>query len=351
MDLSQVSRFRLDWITSFVAVAQYGGFSAAATALYRSQPRISIHVAELERALGVRLFDRSVHPAVLTPEGRAILPHARAVVAHVQELCDGAASDGTARGDVRLAIYPSAAAFLLPELLLELRRRHPHVKLVLREGPTVTLSEMLMTGEADLAVRPVLPPVPTDKLTHQTLWQEPLVAVVGSRHPLASRDGVELHALAGMSLITIGEGEEQASSQFETNLVFDQAGLSPHVVFRSNQPQTLVALVRRGLGIGVTNSLAMTTSNLDGVRLVPITDAHCPREVALWWRTDQPRSVAATAMHDMICGLPAPEGATGQAHTMAPSSSSGGPPFIRTTRVRKPAMKQTTPTTTNQLGT
>ncbi|MEQ7123323.1 LysR family transcriptional regulator [Actinopolymorpha sp. B11F2] len=351
MDLSQVYRFRLDWITSFVAVAQYGGFSAAAAALYRSQPRISIHVAELERALGVRLFDRSVHPAVLTPEGRAILPHAKAVLAHVQELCDGAASDGTARGEVRLAIYPSAAAFLLPELLVELRRLHPHVKLVLREGPTMALSELVLTGEADLAIRPVLPPVSTEKLAHKALWQEPLVAVVGSRHPFAGQDGVELDALAGMPLITIGEGEEQASSQFETNLVFEQAGLSPHVVFRSNQPQTLIALVRRGLGIGVTNSLAMTTSNLDGVRLVPIADAHCQREVALWWRTDQPRSVAATAVHEVVCGLPAPHGAAGQTHTMAPSSSSGGPPFIRTTRVRKPAMKQTTPTTTNQLGT
>ena len=259
MDLSQVYRFRLDWITSFVAVAQHGGFSAAAAALYRSQPRISIHVAELERALGVRLFDRSVHPAVLTPEGRAVLPHAQAVLVHVQELCDGAASDGTARGEVRLAIYPSAAAFLLPELLVELRETHPHVKLALREGPTLALNEILVAGDAELAVRPVLPPVSSDKLAHTVLWKEPLVAVVGCRHPLATQASVELHELAGMSLITIGEGEEQASSQFETNLVFEQAGLSPHVVFRSNQPQTLVALVRRGLGIGVTNSLAMTT--------------------------------------------------------------------------------------------
>lgn len=348
MDLTQVYRFRLDWITSFVAVAQHGGFSAAAAALYRSQPRISIHVAELERALGVRLFDRSVHPAVLTPEGRAILPHAKAVLAHVQDLCDGAASDGTARGEVRLAIYPSAAAYLLPELLLELRQAHPHVKLALREGPTMALDGLLLAGDADLAIRPVMPPVGGDKLAHQVLWQEPLVAVVAGRHPLAGQPHVELDELAGMHLITIGEGEDQASSQFETNLVFEQAGLSPHVVFRSNQPQTLVALVRRGLGIGVTNSLAMTTSNLDGVRLVPIADSHCQREVALWWRTDRPRSLATSAVHDVVCGLPVPPVID---QTIAPSSSSGGPPFMRTTRMRKPLMKATTPTKANQVGT
>ncbi|WP_084678036.1 LysR family transcriptional regulator [Actinopolymorpha alba] len=348
MDLAQIYRFRLDWIASFVAVARYGGFSAAAAALYRSQPRVSIHVAELERALGVKLFDRSVHPAVLTPEGRAALPHAEAVLHHVHELCNGAAADGSVRGDVRLAIYPSAAAFLIPDLLVELRQAHPHVKLALREGPTMALDELLLAGEADLAVRPVLPPVGSEKLAHAVLWHEPLVAVVGQRHPLATQTFVELDELAGMALITIGEGEEQASSQFETNLVFEQAGLSPQVVFRTNQPQTLVALVRRGLGIGVTNGLAMTTSNLDGVRLVRIADAHCEREVALWWRTDQSRSLAVSAVHEIICGLPEPSLA---AQTMAPSSSSGGPPFMRSTNARKPPMKATTPSSANHAGT
>jgi DNA-binding transcriptional LysR family regulator len=341
MDLTQVHRFRLDWITSFVAVAQHGGFSAAAAAMYRSQPRISIHVAELERALGVRLFDRSVHPAVLTPEGRAILPHAKAVLQHVQELSDGAASDGTARGEVRLAIYPSAAASLLPELLVELRQAHPHVKLALREGPTMALDELLLAGDAELAVRPVLPPVGTDKLAHHVLWQEPLVAVVGARHPLAAQGSVEVDELAGMHLVTIGEGEEQASSQFETNLMFDQAGLSPHVVFRSNQPQTLVAVVRRGLGVGVTNCLAMTTSNLDGVRLVRIADAHCQREVALWWRTDQPRSLAATAVHDVICGLAAPPvlADPGSDSPASPSRPAPAAAYLRSAKVRRPSLK------------
>lgn len=347
MDLSQIHRFRLDWITSFVAVARHGGFSAAAAALYRSQPRISIHVAELERVLGVRLFDRSVHPIVLTPEGRALLPHAEAVLLHVQQLCGGTPA-GSARGEVRLAIYPSAAAFLLPDLLVRLGRLYPQVKLGLREGPTVLLDELVLGGGADLAVRPVLPPVEGGKLDHSVLWDEPLVAVVRAHDPLAWQASVELNELAGLPLITIGEGEEEASPQFETNLAFDQAGLSPQVVFRSNQPQTLVALVRRGLGIGVTNALAMTTSNLEGVGLVPIADAHYQRDVALWWRSDQPRSPAVDAVRELIQTLPRPRP---PAQTIAPSSSSGGPPFIRRTSVRNPAMKATTPSTVNQLGT
>lgn len=308
MDLSQLYRYRLDWIASFVAVAERGGFSAAASALSRTQPRISIHVGELERALGVKLFDRSTHPATLTPEGRAILPYAQQVLENVQALADAAAgADGRVRGEVRLAIYPSASAFLLPELVAQLQSAFPDVKLSLREGPTRALDELLRNGEADLAVRPVLPPVSGGRLVHTVLWREPLVAVVAAGHPLASEPFVQIGELADMQLITIGEEEDRTSSQFETNLVFDQAGLTPHVVFRTNQPQTIVSLVRRGLGTGVTNCLAMSTSNLSGVRLVPIADTHCQREVALWWRADESRSPATKAVHDLISGLPAPQ--------------------------------------------
>src|ERR1700712_1815682 len=83
MEPSKAHSFRLEWVSSFVAVAHEGGFSAAAKALFRSQPRVSTHVAEFEHALGTKLFDRTVQPVALTPEGRALLPHAEEVLARL----------------------------------------------------------------------------------------------------------------------------------------------------------------------------------------------------------------------------------------------------------------------------
>lgn len=80
MDFGRIYNYRIDCIISFVAVAHHGGFSAAAKALYRSQPRVSSHVADLEQELGTLLLDRSGHPARLTPEGRALLPHAEEIL-------------------------------------------------------------------------------------------------------------------------------------------------------------------------------------------------------------------------------------------------------------------------------
>ncbi|TDW83236.1 LysR family transcriptional regulator [Kribbella sp. VKM Ac-2566] len=287
MDLGAMYGVKLDWIVSFVAVARYGGFSAAAKAVYRGQSRISEHVAELERALDVQLFDRTAHPPRLTPEGRALLPQAEEILRRVQNLSAG--------GAVRFGAYPSAAAWLFPQVV---RRLPDRIRLLLVEGPSVDLEAALVRGDIDLAIRPVHPLVADESLTHEILWREPLTAVFPENHPLASCPSVTLAQLAELPLISIGESD--GPRQFESHLAFAQKGLSPESTFRTNQPQTLLSLVRHGLGVGVTNELAVTTANLDGVRLIPIHDAGVERQVALFTRRDRPQSPALRKVVEVL---------------------------------------------------
>jgi DNA-binding transcriptional LysR family regulator len=112
--------------------------------------------------------------------------------------------------------------------------------------------------------------------------------VFAETHPLAGADSVSLEQLVELPLISIGESD--GPRQFESHLAFATAGLSPRSVFRTNQPQTLLSLVSHGLGVGVTNELAVSTANLTGVRLVPIRDAGVERQVALFTRRDRPAS-------------------------------------------------------------
>ncbi|MCI2417847.1 LysR family transcriptional regulator [Saccharopolyspora sp. K220] len=307
MDFSRVQNYRIEWLVSFVAVAHHGGFSAAAKALYRSQPRISSHIADLEQALGVRLFDRTVQPVGLTPEGRALLPHAQETLNRFEALVDAASGEaGSVRGEVRLAVYPSAGAYLFPLAVRQLWRTHPHLNLVLREGQTLDIGAALCRGDVDLAVRPLLPLVGDSGLACTPLWREPLVAMFPRGHGLASTEGVWLNQIVGTRLVTLGESSDERSHQFETDHAFAEAGLSPTIAFQTNQPQTLVSMVNHGLGVGITNSLAMQQANTDGVLCVPILDAHCHRTVALWWRADQPGSTAVEAVRTALLSLPRP---------------------------------------------
>jgi DNA-binding transcriptional LysR family regulator len=294
MDPTAAYGYRLDWIVSFVAVARYGGFSAAAKAVFRGQSRISEHIAELEKHLGLLLFDRTAHPVALTPEGRALLPAAEEILHRLGEF-------GSPRGQVRFGAYPSAAAWLFPQVA----RRVEMARLLLVEGPSIELERALVQGEIDLAIRPVHPLVASELLEHHLLWREPLVAVFAENHPLAKAPSVSLGELAALPLISIGEAS--GGRQFESHLAFASAGLSPESVYRTNQPQTLLSLVRHGLGTGVTNALAVTTANLSGVRLVPIQDAGVERQVALFLHRDRPRTPALQAVTDAVNAVEPPE--------------------------------------------
>jgi len=307
MEPTKASHFRLEWIASFVAVARHGSFSAAAAALYRSQPRVSSHIADFERTLGVKLLDRSLQPVRLTPEGRALLPHAEAIMRRLAILDEFSPDDdGAVHGEVRIGMYPSAAAYLFPPVVQRLRERHSQVTTLLREGPTLALEAMLASGEIDLAVRPLMPLASDRRLASTILWREPLVAVLPERHVLASARTVRLANLAKLDLVTIGETGGARQREFETDYAFAYAGLIPHIMFQTNQPQTLVSIVRSGLGVGVTNGLAMTTANLHGLRLVPVRDASCQRVVALFWRGDHPASAAVAAVLRVVTSAPAP---------------------------------------------
>nr|WP_281353628.1 LysR family transcriptional regulator substrate-binding protein [Phytoactinopolyspora mesophila] len=211
----------------------------------------------------------------------------------------------TVRGEVRVGMYPSVAVVLYPPLVQQLRRSAPGVTTLLREGDTLALETLLIDGDVDLVVRPVLPPAREDRLAYRQLWREPLVAVVPTGHPLSREPAVSLSQVASFPLVTIGE-PTSGVRQFETNLAFAQAGLQPAIAFQTNQPQTLAALVRSDLGIGVTNWLAMATTDCHGVELVPITSNAVERQVAVWWHNARVTSAATFLVRDAIAELQPP---------------------------------------------
>jgi DNA-binding transcriptional LysR family regulator len=304
--------YRLEWVTSFVAVADEGGFSAAALALRRSQPRVSAHVADLEKALDVLLFDRSCHPAVLTSEGCALLPHARTALAHFQELARAAADLREGRkGEVRLGIHREAAPFLVPRVMLRLRESRPGLRVRLRELTCRELDAALLAGDLDLAVRPVSGTPADAGLARRSLWHETLVAVL--RRGTAGLPGVPLSpsALAGRPLVVVSDPDAAPDAPDDTRAVFGPGGDEDLTVFRTSQAQTLVSMVQHGWGVGLVRPVSLCTSDLDGVEVVPVGQerkapyepgapgSHAvPRgmETALWWRADRPPSPARHAV-------------------------------------------------------
>ncbi|MCL2465495.1 MAG: LysR family transcriptional regulator substrate-binding protein [Micrococcales bacterium] len=255
----------------------------------------------------MQLFDRSYQPIQLTPEGRAMLPHAEAFLHQLEFLSQAADSLSDVRGTVRVGLYPSVSCWLFPRLLPLIGRLYPHVRLVLWEGQSADLSEALITGAIDVAVRPLVPLVGSGRLNYQVLWREPLVAIVAPHHPLARRPTVAPAELARYELVTVGGPEPLTTHLFEAELAFAQAGIRHTIAHQTNQPQTLINLARLGGFVGVTNMLSAQTADHVGVAILPIEGEVFTRTVGLWHRTDGAMSPSVQAVHDAVMRIGSPD--------------------------------------------
>ncbi|MEV8565189.1 LysR family transcriptional regulator [Streptomyces sp. NPDC051322] len=287
---------RLDWLVSFLSVIDTGSFSAAAEVVHRSQPRVSMHVAALEREAGVPLFDRDRRPVCLTDAGAVLAEHARAILRQLSGAeAAMAAHRGAARGVVTLGSYPSASVAFVPQLLERMARTRPAIKVVLVERSTLELDAALASGEVDLCLRPMTPP-PGPSVEYRPLWREGLIVVHRPDHPLAALpEPLPVASVADYPLITIGRLGSPDAMGFETYRAFRERGFEPNAVQATNQPQTLISLVRSGLGIGVTNLLAVSTADTKGL-VARKLDVPCGRRVAVLWSGTNPLTPAARTL-------------------------------------------------------
>lgn len=190
MDLRQLS--------ALLAVADEGSFSAAATALHTVQSNVSTHIARLERELRAVLVDRSA--GRLTEEGEAVANRARRIQAELDALvADVAALHDVVRGTVRMGVIGTTARWLVPLVLETMSQRHPQVQLFVVDATSTSLEPRLASGQLDVAV--VNLPLPAPDLNAEPLFDEDLVLVVPSDHPLANRDHVSLTDLDGLELL------------------------------------------------------------------------------------------------------------------------------------------------------
>jgi DNA-binding transcriptional LysR family regulator len=300
---------RLEWLVSFLAVVETGSFVAAAEVTHRSQPRISMHVAALERGVGLPLFNRRKRPVELTEAGKALSDHARTILREVEatETAMAAWRDG-ARGVVTLGSHPSASAAFVPLVLREAARSSPDVRVVLVECSTLELDEALTSGEVDLCIRPMTPPPARATVRHHVLWCEPLVALHPPGHPLAQlQEPLPVAEVAAHPLLSIGRLDAPETGEFESYRLFRERGYELEPVQATNQPQTLMSLVRHGLGVGVTNSLAARVTDTTGV-CVRRLEGGAGRQVAVCWDSARVPTAATRTLLQQIVQQPRPEG-------------------------------------------
>ncbi|ANB19588.1 LysR family transcriptional regulator [Dokdonella koreensis] len=174
-------RLTLRQLQIFRAVAETGSTVAAADRVALSQSATSVALAELERALDARLFDRIGRRLLLNDRGRALLPAAVALLDDARDI--EAAFGGAGRPDLRLAASTTIGNYVLPGLLAGFRAQWPEARLGLRVGNTLEVVNAVTAFEVDLGF--IEGPCRADAVTVIPWRQDELVVVAAPTHPLA----------------------------------------------------------------------------------------------------------------------------------------------------------------------
>jgi DNA-binding transcriptional LysR family regulator len=236
-------------LRSFVAVAEELHFGRAAERLHIAQSPLSQQIQRLERQVGVTLFDRNRRKVELTEAGNAMLVHARATLAQADLAADAARSAAAGHtGTLRIGFLASAALVLLPKIVPPWRASTPEAKLELVEGSSRDHITALREHRLDVAF--VRPPATADGLTADTVWCEPVVAVLPAGSLLARPDPLRLSDLRDEDFVLF---PRSSAPQFHDELVSAcrQAGFTPRVAHECSAMPTVVALVAAGLGVSL----------------------------------------------------------------------------------------------------
>jgi LysR family carnitine catabolism transcriptional activator len=297
------------WLRSFLAVADKSGFGAATLVLHLSQSRVSAHIAALEHALGVTLFDRKARPVCMTEAGELFRGHALTALLELQSGIDAARSTlDNLVAHVAIGSYPSVSSTYLPSVLRELTTKFPGVTVDLLEGTAATLEEMVVNGTADLVFRPLLPKMRESTLCHRTIWREDIVAVMRDNDPLARQARVSIGDLLSRPLIGNPSGSEEDGGGFDLRNTLGEAACRADIAYLTDQPTTLVALVRSAFGVGVINRLALHTTSIEGLTVRTIDSPTAYREVALHWTRRRADSTGVTSFLAAQRRAPLPPG-------------------------------------------
>ena len=269
-----------------VALADHGHFGRAAEACFITQSTLSTQVKKLEDFLGVTLFDRSLKRVTPTPIGREILQSARNILDEAERIRELAqhAQDPMAR-TVRLGVIPTLGPYYLPQALQLAHKKHPGLRLLLREQMTPQILADLADGKLDAGLLAL--PVDDEALRVETLFYEPFYAALPAGHALAKQAVLKVPELMKEKLLLLDEGHclrDQA---------LDVCGAQSRgrEEVRATSLETLRQMVGMELGVTLLPALAIDAGprvSRKAVEIRPLGPPAPGRTIGLVWRKRAP---------------------------------------------------------------
>lgn len=167
---------KLEWLETFTTAAEYENFRQAAEVLFITQPAVTIHIQNLEKQLGFKLFAVNGRRVTLSPDGRRFLPHAKAVLQSYHSGLEDMKQwhQGKTR-TLTIAISPLLAVSMLPQVIRNFTKTYPHIDVVIDVQESALVERRLYDGSADIGLS--LLPASGSDIHQELLHQEPVLLI------------------------------------------------------------------------------------------------------------------------------------------------------------------------------
>jgi LysR family hydrogen peroxide-inducible transcriptional activator len=277
------------------AVAELKHFGRAAERCGVSQPALSEQIRKLEAQLGLPFFERTRRRVAVTAQGAVLLVQVERILNEARHfLAMSGQGQAGLMGVLQLGAIETIGPYYLPGLLGLMRREMPAVALRLTEGRTATLLERLRHGMLDVVLMVPTPDMPG--LAAAKLFFEPFVLATPRAHRLSALPQIKLDALPIEDLLLLEEG----------HCLRDQAltlcAEAPAATRHATSLETLWHMIAAGEGFSLLPSLAVAArpeiSTL--VQCRTMLEPHAGREIALVWRSSDPRETQFRQLADLL---------------------------------------------------
>lgn len=254
MDLS-IGKYEI-----FHTVVELGSLTKASEALNISQSGVSHAIASLEKELGFSLLTRNKAGIRLTVNGERMLLYIRDILTLSKKMLQEAGEiRGLEIGTVRIGTFSSISVEWLPGILKKFMDQYPHIKVEVVEGKQEEISLWISQGIIDFGF--LMLPAADLEVLH--LKRETFCCVVPENHHLGAEKAIETNALKNEKLIL------QNSTLKIIHNIFKPNKHSPEIVFRLDDEQAIISMVKNSLGVSILPEIAL--HNLpDSVKKIPL---------------------------------------------------------------------------------
>lgn len=228
--------------------------SEAAAVLHTSQPGVSKQIRLLEEELGVDVFVRQGRRlTAVTDPGREVLKIAERLLRDIDNLRSVGEEFGAEEsGTLTLATTHTQARYVLPPIIGEFLKRHPNVRVSLRQGSPAEVCERVLAGTADLAIATEAIGE-QDDLLMLPCYQWNRCVIARPDHPILKSKPLTLEAIAQYPIVTY---DFAFTGRSQINKAFAARGLTPNVVLTAIDADIIKTYVALGLGIGIVATMA-----------------------------------------------------------------------------------------------